>query len=176
MEHPDPTTYAVIGAKPICTACKSDTVQREASALWNPLRGRWELNVVFDKIHCSRCNSETTFDWQIDKVFRKKRIQRLNDAFRRGEVLHGSVMITEGVQAFGPDVVATLLEQVALFTDFSEVNDPHHEHDFGSIEVDHEKVFWKIDCFDRDLKWHSPDAANPEVTHRVLTVMLAIEY
>jgi hypothetical protein len=38
------------------------------------------------------------------------------------------------------------------------------------------KIFWKIDYFDLKLKWHSPDAANPDVTHRVLTIMLACEY
>jgi hypothetical protein len=37
-------------------------------------------------------------------------------------------------------------------------------------------IFWKIDYFDLKLKWHSPDAANPDVTHRVLTIMLACEY
>ena len=60
--------------------------------------------------------------------------------------------------------------------DFTEDNDPHGEHDFGSFEMAGEKFFWKIDYFDLDLKFHSPDAANPDLTHRVLTIMLASEY
>ena len=37
-------------------------------------------------------------------------------------------------------------------------------------------IFWKIDCYDRDLKFGSPDPADENVTTRVLTVMLAEEY
>jgi hypothetical protein len=38
------------------------------------------------------------------------------------------------------------------------------------------KLFWKIDCYDRELHFGSPDPADPTVTTRVLTLMLASEY
>ena len=38
------------------------------------------------------------------------------------------------------------------------------------------KIFWKIDYYDRNFEFASPDAANPELTNRVLTVMYANEY
>lgn len=38
------------------------------------------------------------------------------------------------------------------------------------------RVFWKIDAYDRDLRFASPDPSNPAVTVRVLTVMLAEGY
>jgi hypothetical protein len=37
-------------------------------------------------------------------------------------------------------------------------------------------VFFKIDYYDVAMRLHSPDPADPEVTERVITVMLAEEY
>ena len=75
---------------------------------------------------------------------------------------------------------------------FTADNDPHGERDFGAIyqladgrwtvtrparrEDERESVFWKIDYFDRALEFASEDAADPGITRRVLTVMLASEY
>ena len=62
------------------------------------------------------------------------------------------------------------------FSDFNPDNDPHQEHDFGMVEVDGQKVFFKFDYFDNGLQMHSPDVLNRAVTRRVLTIMLAEEY
>ena len=37
-------------------------------------------------------------------------------------------------------------------------------------------IFFKIDYYDRTLTHHSPDPADPAVTERVITIMLADEY
>ena len=37
-------------------------------------------------------------------------------------------------------------------------------------------MFFKIDYYDKTLTYHSPDAADPNVTERVITIMLADEY
>jgi hypothetical protein len=53
---------------------------------------------------------------------------------------------------------------------------PNEEHDFGSFEAEGHTIFFKIDYFDRNLKYSSPDPTDPAVTVRVITVMLADEY
>ena len=55
-------------------------------------------------------------------------------------------------------------------------HDPYNEHDFGSLETAGERVFWKIDYYDREVRFRSEDPADPTKTTRILTVMLASEY
>jgi Protein of unknown function (DUF3768) len=102
-------------------------------------------------------------------------IRALNDAFRRSFV-GGAVMITAGVEAIPAEQRRSLLEKVRAFDAFSEDNDPHSEHDFGAIDEGGVRCFWKIDYYDRKTEMGSPDPADPAVTTRVLTIMLADEY
>jgi hypothetical protein len=103
------------------------------------------------------------------------RIRELNDAFRRTFV-GGAVMITAGIEAMPLDQRRSILQKIRSFDAFSEDNDPHQEHDFGSIDEAGVRCFWKIDYYDRKTEFGSPDPANPAVTTRVMTIMLAEEY
>jgi hypothetical protein len=108
---------------------------------------------------------------------RPAKIRQLNDAFRHTfDALLGRVMMTAGVDALPSDVKAMAIRKVATFSDFNEGNDPHGEHDFGGFEVGGRRFFFKIDYFDADCQFGSPDPADPAVTTRVLTIMLAEEY
>ncbi len=69
-----------------------------------------------------------------------------------------------------------MLQRVAAFEEFTLGNDPHGEHDFGSFELLGRKFFWKIGCYDRELKYGSDDPSDPEKTIWVFTVMLSDEY
>jgi hypothetical protein len=102
-------------------------------------------------------------------------ISALNDRFRQDLSL-GTAAITRGVAALGEDVVQDILRAVASYDDFSPRNDPYGEHDFGALEIAGERIFWKIDYYDKTLNAHSRDAADPSVTERVITIMLAREY
>jgi hypothetical protein len=104
-----------------------------------------------------------------------ERIRALNDDLRQ-HLIGGGAVITLGVAALGQEAVDRIVQTVAVFDDFCHVNDPYEEHDFGSFEVEGETIFFKIDYFDRTLTHHSPDPADPAVTERVITIMLADEY
>ena len=104
-----------------------------------------------------------------------QRIRELNDQLRQ-YLTGGMALMTPGVAALGPEAVDRIVKTVATFDEFCHANDPHEEHDFGAFEVEGEQLFFKIDYYDQDLKCHSPDPADPNVTRRVITLMLASEY
>jgi hypothetical protein len=112
-----------------------------------------------------------------DKV---ARIRELNDAFRKypwaGRGALGRTVLTAGLHANGPEFMLKVLQAVAGFDRFSAENDPHGEHDFGNLEVDGQKIYFKIDYYNRDCVYGSEDPSDPAKTTRVLTVMLASEY
>lgn len=83
-------------------------------------------------------------------------------------------MLTVGVQQLG--CLPKVLDAVRSFNNFDESNDPYGEHDFGSLRMNDQTVFWKFDYYDVNLQIASPDATDPAVTTRVLTIMLAEEY
>ena len=107
----------------------------------------------------------------------RERIRELNDTLRKTLDLDlGRVLITSGVSELGREKQHQILEAVQNFSSFDSDNDPHGEHDFGSFELAGQKLFWKIDYYDRKAEFGSPDPADPAVTTRVLTIMLAAEY
>ena len=106
---------------------------------------------------------------------KSERIRELND-FVRHNFIGGVVLVTAGVQALDDKTKAELLAAVRAFNEFGPDNDPHHEHDFGSLEIDGETYFFKFDYFDLAMRFHSPDPADPNLTRRALTIMRADEY
>lgn len=116
---------------------------------------------------------------------RSKRIAELNDRFRTSmgasrmadPPIPGMVLMTAGINALPDSQKHAILEKVRRFDDFTEDNDPYGEHDFGVIQQEGVgKIFWKIDYYDSSLEKGSEDPADPSVTMRVLTIMLAEEY
>src|SRR6266404_7476859 len=84
------------------------------------------------------------------------RICALNDELRRfGR--GGRIMMTPGIQALGAEGVARVLAAVAAFDAFTGDKDPYGEHDCAILAVDGIRVMFKIDYYDRDLAYHSPD-------------------
>ena len=102
-------------------------------------------------------------------------IRRLNDQLRcRG--IGGRHMITSGISTLSPDMLAKIMLAIACFDAFTVDNDPHGEHDCAVLTVEGVTVLWKIDYYDLTGSYHSQNPADPDVTVRVMTVMLAEEY
>lgn len=109
-----------------------------------------------------------------------------NDSFRRfaclGEVpslpLQGRLVVTHSVSKAGDGFALEAVKAVGEFAMFTPENDPHGWHDFGSLEVGGETVFWKLDLFEAssDFRYGAEAPDNPSTTARVLTIMLARDW
>ena len=106
------------------------------------------------------------------------KIALLNDELRRtlATSVSSKVVMTQGVAALPENELAQLLERVRSFDDFTSDNDPHGEHDFGTIKIAGQTYFFKVDYYAPDMNGGSEDPADPAKATRVLTIMRADEY
>jgi Protein of unknown function (DUF3768) len=84
-------------------------------------------------------------------------IAELNDRFRKGDRSLGKHMASERVNALTSEQQQELTRLVRVFNNFTEGNDPHGEHDFGAVEFDGEKWYFKIDYFDTEFEYGAED-------------------
>jgi len=115
----------------------------------------------------------------------RERVAALNDQMRAklDSPAPNIVVMTAGILAMvDSDPVTSVARQmelmfiVANYSAFSEDNNPIGERDFGDFEWRGTRCYWKIDYYDRQTEWGSPDPADPAVTCRVLTILRADEY
>ncbi|UVK41354.1 DUF3768 domain-containing protein [Mesorhizobium sp. AR10] len=106
---------------------------------------------------------------------RQQRIAQLNDCLRKS-AQGGRIVMTAGIAALSAADIADIVAAVAAFDAFNDDNDPHGEHDCAVLEAGGKTVIFKIDYYDRSMTFGSDDPADPAITTRVLTVMLAEEY
>ena len=98
-----------------------------------------------------------------------------NDNFRK-HLSQGTLVLTQGIRSNTPDDIKEIITKVRTFDTFDENNDPYGERDFGAFDYKGKRSFWKIDYYDREFLYLSPDVSNPRLTNKVLTVMYAEEY
>jgi Protein of unknown function (DUF3768) len=96
-------------------------------------------------------------------------IRILNDQLRT-TFTGGRVLVTAAMAELDCQRKKRVLVAVREFNDFGPDNDPHYEHDLAFFDVDGERYFFKVDYYDLTETCHSPDPADPEQTHRVLTI------
>jgi hypothetical protein len=120
------------------------------------------------------------------------RIARLNDLARSVMGVTCTAVATVGFRSLPAFDQSRVRELIETYDAFDEDSDPHSERDFGCVyqlgdgqwtterprvcDDERERVFCKLDYYDRDLRFSSEDAANPAITRRLLTIMLADEY
>lgn len=105
----------------------------------------------------------------------RERIRALNDQLR-STGNGGLTLVTQGVLEHGLVFAARARAAIAKDATFSKANDPYAEHDFGAIDIEGNRLFWKIDYYDLAREFGSPDPSDPTVTSRVMTIMMADEY
>ena len=124
----------------------------------------------------------TTLD--LDPVREAALIAAQNDTFRRSifgntpvaDAPQGQFVMTRGVTALGLDAQLELTRRVAAFDTFNSDSDPQGWHEMGVIEFEDTTVWFKLDLYDTDYQYGSPEPSDPEQTRRVLTLLLPSEY
>lgn len=125
-----------------------------------------------------------TTQTETDPVKEAAMIAAQNDTFRRTILPYGQqqsapqgkIVMTQGISALGPDIQQVLMQQVAVFETFDEGSDPHGWHEMGVIEIAGTTVWFKIDLYDTQYQYGSPDPQDLAQTRRVLTLLLPSEY
>ena len=98
-----------------------------------------------------------------------------NDNFRK-HLSQGTLVLTQGIRSNTKEDLEAIITKVRTFDTFDENNDPYGERDFGTFDYKGRRIFWKIDYYDQEFLYLSPDVSNPRLTNKVLTIMYAEEY
>jgi len=109
-----------------------------------------------------------------------------NDAFRRlaclgiapDQPIQGRLHVTQSLLGAGGGFMAEAVRATGDFDCFEPENDPEGWHDFGSVTIRGETVFWKVDLYeaDSDFRYGAEAPDDPETTIRVLTIMMARDW
>lgn len=126
-----------------------------------------------------------------ETVDRASELAALNDAARAGTLATSRTVFTRALAdmlAGDDDDAGTrqynlMLRQRALRRLINETridpgNDPHGERDFGVIEYQGHKIFWKIDVYANDgsFQWGSETPWDAAQSFRIVTIMLASDW
>ena len=76
-----------------------------------------------------------------------ERVRALNDELRKTGA-GGQTFLTRGLIAKGSDFIAKATAAVRSFDAFTDDNDPWQEHDCATLDVDGERIMFKIDLYE----------------------------
>lgn len=103
-------------------------------------------------------------------------IRELNDKLRQNDV-GGQIVVAGALAQEDSDLIQRVREAVRIAEVVTgDDNDPYEQHDFGSVKVDNELYFWKIEYFNNEMDAGSEDPSDASQTKRLLTIMCASDY
>ena len=109
---------------------------------------------------------------------RKKFITVLNDMLREND-LGGIVRESPEITKLAKPVREQIFLALKIYDFHMHRFYPDYTHDFGCFFVDGNFVHWKIDYYHKYIDAsYGPDfdIADPSITNRVLSIMMAVEY
>jgi len=101
------------------------------------------------------------------KKSKSKLIAEKNDECRR-TFLNCRIILTASV-VHSPNR-EKIIQAIQNFKYFKKEDDPYGEHDFGTVDIEGNKYFFKIDYYDEHYWLHREDGK------RVITIMRSDEY
>jgi hypothetical protein len=108
---------------------------------------------------------------------RNKKIRELNDRMRKTiPRTQDMVLVVGSLKNEAPAYQMAVYNAARQFSDFHEGNDPYGEHDCASFEVEGKRCMFKIDYYDADLRFHSIDPSEADLTRRIMTLMFTEDY
>ena len=90
-----------------------------------------------------------------------------NDNFRK-HLSQGTLVLTQGIRSNTKEDLEAIITKVRTFDSVAA--------QFGAFDHKGKRIFWKIDYYNQEFLYLSPDVSNPKVTNKVMTVMYAEEY
>lgn len=106
----------------------------------------------------------------------------LNDRFRKNPFVykHGRFMVTADVRNLGEEDMVAAIDAMRNFENFNTNNDPWGEHDCALFQITRTNgnkatLKFKIDYYDTNLEFHSPNPLDENKTIRVLTITMGNE-
>ena len=168
---PLPSRTALLTSRTVLKALIRVTVAGSQRWLGASVLSIDDKAILFSKV-LHMINLDTDTFLVTEERERIEAIARLNDQARSGQNVR--LFFTSGVEALGHQ--AQIMDLVATYSDFWPDNDLLGERDFWVFTFRDVKLYWKVDYYDEQMINGSPDPADPNLTTRVLTILLPIEW
>jgi hypothetical protein len=106
-----------------------------------------------------------------------QKIRALNLAFYKNPHMHGRLLFSRYVADRGGLFGMKCINALAAYDGWNEDNDSHGEADMCTLTVEGEKVWAKMDYYDKDdQNYGSENPADPTKTLRVCTILFPDEW